>query len=74
MSQYVLNELGNVLLYQTLCLLTKNERLSNTEKLKIMTFDAKIRSKLGDSQEPPPTSLIYSGAEDNLLDADEQFQ
>ena len=76
MSQYVLNELENVLTYQTLRPLTNNEKLSDTEKIKRMTFDTKIKLKLGDLQEPPPTPLIYSEAKDNFIsvDVNEQFK
>ena len=57
MSQWVLNEKGNVLSQQTLRQLTKEELLSNTELMKRNTLGKVIRSKLGDSMNPPPTPI-----------------
>ena len=61
MSQWVLNEKGNVLPQQTLRHLTKQEMISNTELTKRTTFDETIKSRLGDSLNPPPTPLDLDG-------------
>jgi len=61
MSQWVLNEKGNVLPQQTLRHLTKQELLSNTEMAKRSNFDEAIKAKLGDSMNPPPTPLDHNG-------------
>ena len=53
MSQHVLNDQGNVLPYQTFRRLTKEEHRSGAESLKQDNFDMIIKSKLGDSMNPP---------------------
>lgn len=57
MSQYVLNDQGNVLPYQTFRRLTKEEQMSQVELEKRNRFDSVIRSKLGDSITPPPEPI-----------------
>ena len=57
MSQWVLNEKGNVLPQQTLRSLTSLELQSNMERTKRDAFDKLIREKLGDSTHPPPEPI-----------------
>ena len=53
MSQWVLNEKGNVLPQQTLRSLTPTELQSNMDRKKRDSFDKAILEKLGDSLTPP---------------------
>ena len=55
MSQWVLNNIGNVLPYQTLRRLTKAAIANPYELDKRDTFDTRIKSLLGISIEPPPS-------------------
>ena len=57
MSQHVLNDQGNVLPYQTFHRLTKDKHQSAAESLKQDNFDLIIKSKLGDSMNPPPKPI-----------------
>ena len=57
MSQWVLNEKGNVLPQQTLRSLTTLELQSNVERTKRDAFDKIILQKLGDSTHPPPDPI-----------------
>ena len=77
MSQWVMNEKGNVLPQQTLRHLTPLELHSNIEKKKCDVYDKIIHDKLGDSTHPPPKPLglneenIDPGEEYEIPDADE---
>ena len=55
MSQWVLNNNGKILPYQTLRRLTKAEIANPYELEKRDTFDTRIKSLLGTSIEPPPS-------------------
>ena len=57
MSQYILNDQGSVLPYQTFRRLTKDEHQSAAKSLKQDNFDLIIRSNLGDSMTPPPQPI-----------------
>ena len=57
MIQHVLNDQGNVLPYQNIRRLTKDEHRSAAESLKRDNFDIIIKSKLGDSMTPPPQPI-----------------
>ena len=57
MIQRIINDQGNVLLYQTFRRLTKDEHRSAAESLKRGKFDQIIKYKLGDSMTPPPQPI-----------------
>ena len=57
MNQWVLNEQGNAPPQQTLCRLTREEILSNTELSKRKSYNDAIRANLDDSMNPPPIPL-----------------
>ena len=57
MSQHILNDQGNVLPYQKNQRLTKDKHRSAAESLKQDKFDLIIKSKLGDSMNPPPQPI-----------------
>ena len=74
MSQYILNDQGSVLLYQTFRRLTKDEHRSATKSLKRDNFDLIIRYKLGNSMTPPPQPIPLDEpavlTPDSILDVD----
>ena len=57
MSQYILNDQGSVLPYQTFRILTKDKNRSASESLKRDNFDLIIRSKLVESITLPPQPI-----------------
>ena len=58
MSQYILNDQGSVLPYQTFRRLTKDKYRSAAESLQQDNFDLIIRSKLVDSMTPLPQPIL----------------
>ena len=74
MSQYILNDQGILLPYQTFRRLTKDKHRSAAESLKRDNFDLIIRYKLGDSMTPPPQPILLDEpavqTPDSILDAD----
>ena len=61
MSQYILNDQGSVLPYQTFRRLTKDKHQSADGSLKRDNFDLIIRSNLGDSMNPSPQPIPLDG-------------
>ena len=57
MSQYILNDQGSVLSYQTFWRLIKEEHRSAAKSFKRDKFYLIIKYKLGDSLNPPPQPI-----------------